>query len=106
MGMPRKLRHIPEGGSLVEVTCRTLQSRLLLTPRAHVWETVIGILARAKRQYPVQLICFSFVSNHFHLLLQVEDAGRMGEFMCYVNSNLAREVAWPTGRRSSGADAT
>jgi REP element-mobilizing transposase RayT len=90
--MSRKLRHIPEGGSLVEVTCRTIQSRLLLTPRAHVRETVIGILARAKRKYPVQLTCFAFASNHMHLLLQVEDAGRMSEFMCYLSSNLAREV--------------
>jgi REP element-mobilizing transposase RayT len=90
--MPRKLRHIPEGGSLVEVTCRTVQSRLLLTPRAHVRETVIGILARAKRKYPLQLVCFSFVSNHFHSLIWVEDAARMSEFMRYLNSNLAKEV--------------
>jgi hypothetical protein len=61
--MPRKLRHIPEGGSLVEVTCRTVQSRLLLTPRPFVWEIVIGILARAKRMYPVQLICFTFMTT-------------------------------------------
>jgi REP element-mobilizing transposase RayT len=74
------------------VTCRTVQSRLLLTPRAYVREIVIGVLARAKRLYPVQLIAFSFVSNHFHLLLQVEDAARMAEFMQYLNSNLAREV--------------
>jgi REP element-mobilizing transposase RayT len=92
MGMPRKLRHIPEGGSLVEVTCRTIQSRLLLTPRAHVRETIIGILARAKRKYPVQLVCFSFVSNHFHAIAWVEDAARMSEFMRYLNSNLAKEI--------------
>jgi len=90
--MPRKLRHIPEGGALVEVTCRTVQSRLLLTPRAHVREIVIGVLARAKRLYPVQLIGFAFASNHFHCLLSVEDAGRMSEFMGYLNGNLAREL--------------
>ena len=27
--MGRKLRYLPEGGALVEVTCRTLQGRLL-----------------------------------------------------------------------------
>jgi REP element-mobilizing transposase RayT len=90
--MPRKLRHIPEGGSLVEVTCRTVQSRLLLTPRAFVREIVIGILARAKRMYPVQLVCFTCVSNHYHCLAWCEDAHRLAEFMGYVNSNLAREV--------------
>ena len=90
--MPRKLRHIPEGGSLVEVTCRTIQSRLLLTPRPFVREIVIGILARAKQLYPVQFICFTFVSNHMHALAWCEDAHRLSEFMGYVNSNLAREV--------------
>jgi REP element-mobilizing transposase RayT len=90
--MPRKLRHVLEGGSLVEVTCRTVQSRLLLTPRAHVRKIVIGVLARAKRLYPVQLVAFSFLGNHFHLLLFAEDAGRLSEFMCYLNGNLAREV--------------
>jgi len=90
--MPRKLRHIPEGGSLVEVTCRTVQSRLLLTPRPFVREIVIGILARAKRMYPLHLICFTFVSNHMHALAWCEDAHRLSEFMGYVNSNLAREV--------------
>ena len=28
--MGRKLRYLPEGGALVEVTCRTLQGRLRL----------------------------------------------------------------------------
>ncbi|HYG64159.1 MAG TPA: transposase [Thermoanaerobaculia bacterium] len=90
--MPRKIRHVPEGGSLVEVTCRTVQSRLLLAPRAYVREIVLGVLARAKRLYPVQLICFAFTSNHYHLLIHVEDAGRMAEFMGYLNGNLAKEV--------------
>ena len=30
--MGRKLRYIPDGGALVEVTCRTLHGRLLLRP--------------------------------------------------------------------------
>jgi len=90
--MPKKLRHVPEGGSLVEVTCRTVQSRLLLAPRAYVRETVLGVLARAQRMYPVQLIAFSFLGNHYHMLLCAEDAGRLAEFMGYLNGNLAREV--------------
>jgi hypothetical protein len=45
-------------------------------------------------------ICgFAFLSNHYHLLLWVEDAERLARFMGYFNSNLAREVArlvdWP-----------
>ena len=74
------------------MTCRTVQSRLLLAPRAHVRETVLGVLARAKRLYPLKLVCFAFASNHYHLLLEVEDAGAMAAFMGYLNSNLAREL--------------
>ncbi len=35
---------------------------------------------------------FAFLSNHFHLLLTVPDAQRLGAFMGYLNSNLAREA--------------
>ena len=33
-GMARRLRYVPPGGALVEVTCRTIQGRLLLRPSA------------------------------------------------------------------------
>jgi len=37
------------------------------------------------------------MSNHFHLLLWVEDAQRLAKFMEYLNGNLAREVSRSTG---------
>jgi REP element-mobilizing transposase RayT len=88
----RKLRFVPEGGALVEVTCRTLHGRLLLRPSPELNAIVIGILARASRLYPVRLVAFAFLSNHYHLLLAVEDALALSRFMGYVNSNLAREA--------------
>jgi REP element-mobilizing transposase RayT len=88
----RPLRFIPEEGALVEVTCRTLHGRLLLCPSAELNELVIGILARACRLYPVRLVAFAFLSNHFHLLLEVDTAFQLARFMGYVNSNLAREA--------------
>jgi len=97
--MSRRLRYIPEGGALVEVTCRTLQSRFLLRPSLMLDDIVVGVLARAQRTYPVRCCGLSFVSNHFHLLLEVDDARQLASFMCYLNSNLAREVGrlvdWP-----------
>jgi putative transposase len=77
---------------LVEVTCRTLQGRMLLCPSAKLNEIVIGILGRASRLYPIRLIAFAFLSNHYHLLLEVHDALQLSSFMRYVNSNLAREA--------------
>jgi hypothetical protein len=88
----RRLRHIPEGGALVEVTCRTIQGRLLLRPSADLNDVVVGVLGRAQRLYPVEICAVIFLSNHYHLLLRVPDARCLADFMGYVNSNLAREV--------------
>ncbi|HKI00770.1 MAG TPA: hypothetical protein VKK31_02205 [Thermoanaerobaculia bacterium] len=97
--MSRRLRYIPEGGALVEVTCRTFQSRFLLRPSLPLNDLVVGVLARAQRTYPIRCCGFSFVSNHFHLILDVDDARQLASFMCFLNSNLARElgrfVDWP-----------
>ncbi len=89
--MPRRLRFIPPR-SLVEVTCRTVQGRLLLRPSPLLRDLTLGVLARAARLYPVELHAFAFLSNHFHLLLTVPDAKRLASFMNYLNSNLAREA--------------
>jgi len=91
-GMSRRLRFIPEGGALVEVTCRTIQGRFLLKPTTELRSIVIGVLARAQRLYPVKLHAFVFLSNHYHLLLSVENALQLARFMNYLNSNLAREA--------------
>ena len=88
----RRLRYIPEGGALVEVTCRTLQSRFLLRPNQAVNDIVVGVLGRAQRKYPIDVCAFVFTSNHFHLLLDVGDALQLSRFMGYVNSNLARKI--------------
>jgi REP element-mobilizing transposase RayT len=90
--MARRLRFIPAGGALVEVTCRTIQGRFLLKPTDELNSIVLGILGRAQRLYSVDIHAFVFLSNHYHLLLSVEDAYRLARFMNYLNSNLAREA--------------
>jgi REP element-mobilizing transposase RayT len=88
----RRLRFIPEGGALVEVTCRTLQSRFLLRPSPIVNNIVVGVLGRAQRKYPIRVCTYAFVSNHLHIILEVDDALQLAQFMGYVNSNLARKI--------------
>jgi REP element-mobilizing transposase RayT len=95
----RRLRYIPEGGALVEVTCRILQSRFLLRPSRKLKDIVLGVLGRAQRKYPIRVCAFVFASNHMHLLLDVDDACQLSEFMGYVNSNLARKVGRLVGWR-------
>jgi hypothetical protein len=95
--MSRRLRFIPDGGALVEVTCRTLHSRLLFRPRPDLNEILIGALARAKRRHAVRVCFFVCVSNHLHLLLWTEDVRELAGFMGYFLSKLAREVGRLTG---------
>ncbi len=90
--MPRRLRFVPPGGALVEVTCRTLQARLLLRPSPLLREITLGVLGRAQRQTGVAIHAFVFLSTHYHLLVSVTDAAQLARFVGYLNSNLAREL--------------
>jgi len=87
------LRYAPQGGGLFEITTRTLHGRYLLRPSDELNEIIVGVLGRARSLYPVDLVGAVFLSNHYHLLVRVPDAERMGNFMWYFNGNLAREVA-------------
>jgi REP element-mobilizing transposase RayT len=60
---------------------------------------ILGALARAKSLYPVRICAFAFLSNHFHLTLEVDDARQLTRFMGHFNSKLAREVGRLTGWR-------
>ncbi|MFL6237842.1 MAG: transposase [Thermoanaerobaculia bacterium] len=97
--MSRRLRFIPEDGALVEVTCRTLQNRFLLLPRKQTNEIIAGVLGRAQKRYKVRCCFYVFLSTHYHLLLDVDDARQLARFMGYFNSNLAKEVARLVGWR-------
>jgi REP element-mobilizing transposase RayT len=90
--MGRRLRYIPEGGALVEVTSRTVGARYLLKPSEELNEAIIGVFARAQRFYEVPLHALVCMSNHYHALISVEDACQMARFMNYVNGNLAKEA--------------
>ena len=82
--MSRHLRFIPEGGALVEVTCRTVQGRLLLCPSPQLNNIILGVLGRAQRRYPVEIVGYVFVSSHFHLLLRVDHAKQLSEFFPFL----------------------
>ncbi len=63
--MGRPVRFLPPECPLVEVTCRTLQGRLLLRPSRQLNAIVLGVLARAARLYAMQVCAFVFLSNHY-----------------------------------------
>lgn len=90
--MGRPARWLPEGGGLVEITNRTFQGRYLLRPSPELRQVTVGVLARAQEVHPVRICALSFLSNHYHLLLEVDDAQQMAGFMEYVGTNLSKEA--------------
>ncbi len=96
--MPRPLRFIPEH-SLVEITTRTLQGRLLLKPSPELTDLVLGVIGKAQHDYKMILHGFVVVSTHAHLRASPSSAQQLARFMQFVNANIAKEVArlhdWP-----------
>ena len=88
----RKLRYVPEKKTLVEVTDRTIHGRYLLLPTPLLKKIVLGALGRAQRLHGVRIFGFACLSNHFHALLEVDDADQLSRFMGCFLSKLAREA--------------
>jgi hypothetical protein len=96
--MPRPLRFIPPG-SLVEVTTRTLQGRLLLKPSPELTDLILGVIGKAQARYGMTIHVFVFLSTHAHFLVSPSSAGQLARFMQFVNANVAKEAGrlhvWP-----------
>jgi len=88
----RRLRFLPEGHSLVEVTCRTIHGRPLLQPSPELNEIILGVLGRVQKRYSIGICGFAFVSTHFHLILAVPDVRQLANFMRDFDGKLAKEV--------------
>src|SRR3954466_8550730 len=102
--MPRKLRFVPHARTLISITCRTVQGRFLFRPGPALNDLVLGVLGRAQRRYETTIAAFACLSSHFHLLLVVDDAREVADFMRYTKSKLAREVNRLTDWRGPGFD--
>jgi REP element-mobilizing transposase RayT len=93
----RKLRYVPQSRTLVSITNRTIQGRYLLTPGPSFDDLFLGILGRAQRIHKMDIAAVTVLSNHFHLLLIIDNAQEVADFMRDLQSKLAREVNRLTG---------
>jgi hypothetical protein len=89
--MSRPLRFSPHR-SLVLVTQRTFQGRLLLRPSAELNDLVIGLLGKAQARHGMVVHACAFLSNHFHLLVSPESAHQLADFMRTFTARLGFEV--------------
>ncbi len=88
--MARPIRNF-EPGTTLEITSRTIQSRLLLKPSKMVTLIILGVLGRATAMYGIDLHAFVFLSNHFHLIVTIPDVESMALFMAFLKGNIAKE---------------
>jgi hypothetical protein len=89
--MARPLRFVPPN-SIVEVTTRTMQGRLLLRPSPELTEIILGIIGRAQDMYGMAIHAFVVLSTHAHFLLSPTGADQLALFMQFVNANTAKEA--------------
>jgi len=97
--MARNLRFIPPEGALVEVGLRCLEARFLLRPSQRLNDLLVGVLARAQALTLMKVIGVVAMSNHLHLMLWVDNAKQLANFMQYVGGNAAREIGLLHGQR-------
>lgn len=76
--MARSPRFVPPH-SIVEVTLRTVQGRMLLRPCSALNDCILGVLGRGQRLYRVRIIAFKVLSNHIHLTLLVAHAKQLAK---------------------------
>lgn len=78
--MPRPLCFIPEH-SLVEITTRTQQGRLLLKPSPELTDIILGVIDKAQAVDGMAIHAFVALSNHTHFLLSPTGAQQLADFM-------------------------
>ena len=84
--------------TIYEITARTNGSEFLFDASPELAELIKGCIGRGQARYPVRLIAFVFLSNHYHMLVSADDARCLSDFLGFVNGNVAREVNRYNGR--------
>jgi len=88
--MARPIRVVHQGDYYF-ITNRCLLGQFLMRPDEECRRIVKGCLARAADQLGVELVCFVFLSNHFHLIARFPRAN-MAEFMERFQGQVAERL--------------
>ncbi len=89
--MGREPRYVPPN-SLQHVTDVTFQNRPLLRPSKEVNERILGVIGRAQKKYEMTICGIVVLSTHWHFLLRPKDAFHLSSFMCFVKTNVSKEI--------------
>ncbi len=87
---------------IYEATTRTIQERFLLRPSEESRALILGVIARAMLLYTtVRVYAFTFLSNHYHLLVSASHPEELALFFGFVNGNISREMGRIHGWKGS-----
>ncbi len=94
--MPENRKYFPHK-SILLISTRTEEG--LPLPPNHIINTILeGILAEAQTRYPVRICHHLFMANHLHMILVVENAQDVPNFMRYLKSESSHAVNRLLGR--------
>lgn len=94
MGRPVRL---VESDKYYFITNRCMLGLFLMRPDEETRRIIKGCLARAADKHDVDLVCFVFMSNHFHLIARFPDLN-MAEFMGELQSQIVSRLNDHRGR--------
>ena len=81
------------------VSTRT-EEGLPLVPTKYMNMLIWNVLAQAQFHYPLVSVCgFVFLSNHFHMVLVVEDPEQVSKFIKHVKQEIAHGINHLLGRK-------
>ena len=89
---------------VLEITTRCTCG-LPFTAAPFILTILEGILARAQELYPVTISHYTFMANHFHMVLVVKDPQDVSGFLYYFKCRTAHCINKLLGRRGSLWDA-
>ncbi|MFK8003451.1 MAG: transposase [Polyangiales bacterium] len=84
-------RQIVLPGQTVFASVRTLHRRYLLKPNTEIREAVLYLLGHYAEKWGIEILAFSFMSNHYHLVLR-DTRGLRPKFFADFNRTLAQVV--------------
>lgn len=75
---------------VVHITNRCWEG-LPFVPNRFIRRLLDGVLARAQTLYPVTIVCYLFMGNHYHIII-AGDANRISSFANYLDGEIAKRM--------------
>lgn len=79
------------------ITMRTNNKAWFDLPLADVWNICLESFSKAHEKYPVNLISFVLMNNHYHLLMTTPEAN-IDSFMYEFNKKISNDIRERTNR--------